>query len=53
MITYHRVSIEFSEGREAYADGIDGYTATPYPDMTQEATDWFAGWLDARSQDRD
>lgn len=52
MVIYHNVSIEFSEGRDAYADGIDGYQAQPYPEMTQELVDWFAGWLDARNEDR-
>ncbi len=47
-----RHTLEFNEGREAYADGIDGYAATPYPEMTQEIVDWFAGWLAARDQDR-
>jgi hypothetical protein len=47
----HRHSIEFNEGMEAYADGIDGYAATPYAWDTQAMTDWFAGWLYARNQD--
>jgi ribosome modulation factor len=46
-----RISIEFEEGREAYADGIDGYAATPYADCTQKMTDWFAGWIAARNED--
>ena len=46
-----RISIEFEEGREAYAEGIDGYAATPYPELTQEMTDWFAGWIAARNED--
>jgi len=46
-----RISIEFEEGRAAYADGIDGYAATPYPDCTQEMTDWFAGWVAAKNAD--
>lgn len=49
----HNMSLEFSEGKEAYADGIDGYAATPYKDGTQEMTDWFAGWLAARQIDRE
>lgn len=28
-------SLEFSEGLDAYADGIDGHAATPYKDVTQ------------------
>ena len=48
-----RISIEFEEGRAAYADGIDGYAATPYPELTQDMTDWFAGWVAARNEDRD
>jgi len=46
-------SLEFCEGLDAYADGIDGYAATPYADGTQEMTDWFAGWLAARQIDRE
>lgn len=45
-------SAEFHEGREAYADGIDGYAAKPYPEMTQEMTDWFAGWILAKDADK-
>jgi len=45
-------SLEFREGCAAYADGIDGYAATPYQDGSQEMTDWFAGWLAARIEDR-
>lgn len=45
------LSAEFREGLEAYADGIEGYSATPYADMTQEMTDWFAGWLAAKNAD--
>lgn len=48
-----RVSAEFEEGQQAYADGIDGYAAKPYPELTQPMTDWFAGWLDARNADRE
>ena len=48
----HHHSLEFKEGREAYADGIDGYAATPYKEGTQEMTDWFAGWLAERELDR-
>lgn len=48
-----RISIEFEEGYEAYGDGIDGYAATPYPDCTQEMTDWFGGWVAARNEDQD
>lgn len=48
----HRMTLEFNEGVEAYANGVDGYAATPYPDMTQEMTDWFAGWLFARNADK-
>jgi len=47
-----RISIEHQEGYEAYGEGIDGYSAKPYPDGTQELVDWFAGWLDARNQDQ-
>jgi hypothetical protein len=47
------VSIEFQEGKDAYADGVDGYAATPYLDGTQEMTDWFAGWIAARNADRE
>ena len=47
-----RISVEFEEGRAAYADGIDGYAATPYPDCTQEMTDWFAGWIAAKNEDQ-
>lgn len=46
------ISAEFQEGLEAYADGIDGYAAKPYADMTQAMTDWFAGWLAARNADK-
>ena len=46
-----RISGEFEEGREAYAEGIDGYAATPYPELTQEMTDWFSGWIAARNED--
>lgn len=49
----HHHSLEFHEGKEAYADGIDGYAATPYTDGTQPMTDWFAGWLAARNADRE
>ena len=45
-------NLEYTEGREAYADGIEGHTATPYPEMSQELTDWFAGWLSARDDER-
>jgi hypothetical protein len=47
----NRISLEFNEGQEAYAEGIDGYSATPYTECTQQMTDWFAGWLYARNQD--
>lgn len=46
------ISAEYQEGREAYADGIDGYAATPYPEMTRAMTDWFAGWINARNADK-
>ena len=45
------LSLEYTEGREAYANGVEGYTATPYPEMSQELVDWFAGWLAARDAD--
>lgn len=48
-----RISLEYTEGQQAYADGIDGYAATPYPECTQEMTDWFAGWVYARNADRE
>lgn len=48
-----QISIEFEEGMEAYAEGIDGYAARPYPELTQEMTDWFAGWIAARNEDQD
>ena len=48
----HHPSLEFREGLKAYAEGVDGYSAKPYPEMTQEMTDWFAGWLAAREVDR-
>lgn len=48
-----RHSLEFDEGKQAYADGVDGYAATPYPDCTQPMTDWFAGWVAARNLDRE
>ena len=48
MTTSH----EFEEGQEAYADGIDGYAAKPYDEMTQPMTDWFAGWLTAKNADK-
>lgn len=48
-----RISIEFEEGYEAYGEGIDGYAAAPYPELTQEMTDWFAGWIAARNDDQD
>ena len=38
---------EYEEGYAAYGDGVDGYAAKPYHEMTQEMTDWFAGWLAA------
>jgi hypothetical protein len=44
-----RTSLEFEEGKAAYADGVDGYAAKPYPECTQQMTDWFAGWLAARN----
>jgi beta-lactamase class D len=44
-------SIEFGEGYAAYADGVDGYDAKPYPELTQEMTDWFAGWVAAKNAD--
>jgi len=46
-----RNTLEFLEGQQAYADGIDGYAATPYPELTQELTHWFCGWLFARDAD--
>lgn len=48
-----RISLEFREGFEAYGDGIDGYSARPYPDCTQPMTDWFAGWIAAKNEDKD
>ena len=45
-------SIEYREGQAAFADGIDGYAATPYTDGTQQMTDWFAGWIEARNAER-
>ena len=45
------LSLEFTEGREAYADGIDGYAANPYAEASQELADWFAGWLAAKNED--
>jgi len=45
-------SIEFEEGYRAYGEGIDGYDARPYPDLTQEMTDWFAGWISAKDSDQ-
>lgn len=47
-----KTSLEFAEGKRAYADGIDGYAATPYDDSTQQMTDWFAGWIAARNADQ-
>lgn len=47
-----RTSIEFDEGYQAYGEGIDGYAARPYPDLTQEMTDWFAGWISAKNEDQ-
>ena len=44
-------TLEFKEGFQAYGDGIDGYAATPYPDGTQQMTDWFAGWVAAKNTD--
>jgi ribosome modulation factor len=52
MTTTLRISIEFEEGYAAYGDGVDGYAAKPYPDLTQEMTDWFAGWIAARNDDK-
>lgn len=49
--TNSRISLEFQEGQQAYSDGVDGYAATPYPDLTQEMTDWFAGWVAAKNAD--
>ena len=46
-----RMTLEFNEGAQAYADGIDGYAATPYAEGSQELVDWFAGWLYARKLD--
>ena len=46
-----QMSLEFKEGYAAYGDGIDGYAATPYPECTEAMTDWFAGWITARSED--
>jgi hypothetical protein len=46
-----RISLEFLEGQQAYSDGVDGYAATPYPDFSQEMTDWFAGWAAAKHAD--
>lgn len=45
-------SAEYEEGSTAYGEGTDGYAATPYAEMTQEMTDWFAGWLAARNADK-
>ena len=47
-----RKTFEFQEGFAAYGEGIDGYAATPYTDGTQEMTDWFAGWVAAKTQDQ-
>ena len=46
-----RKTLEFQEGFDAYADGVDGYAATPYAELTQQMTDWFAGWIAARNLD--
>jgi len=46
------ISLEFTEGYEAYAEGIEGYTAKPYTELSQELADWFAGWLSARDDER-
>lgn len=46
------ISSEFEEGREAYAEGVDGYAAKPYDEMSQAMTDWFAGWIAARNADK-
>lgn len=46
-----RKDFEFREGAEAYAEGVDGYAAKPYPEGSQELVDWFAGWLAARDED--
>jgi ribosome modulation factor len=47
-----RISIEHQEGYMAYCKGIDGYAAKPYPELTQEMTDWFAGWVAAKRDDQ-
>ena len=51
MTTTLRISIKFEEGYAAYGEGIDGYAATPYPELTQPMTDWFAGWVAAKNAD--